>query len=81
MKHLTLPRFWQCYRQLPSGVQELADKNFALLEADPHHPSLHFKLVFYSNSPSCLIVTTYVKFPDSRKSLSSKTLWRLVPRI
>jgi hypothetical protein len=45
MKHLTLPRFWQCYRQLPTAVQELADKNYALLKADPHHPSLHLKKV------------------------------------
>jgi mRNA-degrading endonuclease RelE of RelBE toxin-antitoxin system len=45
MKHLTLPRFWRHYRQLPKEVQELADKNFKLLKADPHHPSLHFKRV------------------------------------
>ena len=43
MKHLTLPCFWQCYRQLPSAVQDLANKNYALLEADPHYPSLQFK--------------------------------------
>ncbi len=30
---------------LPKGVQELADKSFELLKADPHHPSLHFKKV------------------------------------
>jgi len=45
MKHLTLPRFWQCYRQLPREVQALADKNFKLLKRDPYHPSLHFKKV------------------------------------
>ena len=38
------------------------------------------KLVFYSNNPNCLVVTTYVNSPDRRKSLSSKILWRLVPR-
>ena len=26
-------------------VQQLADKNFALLQADPKHPSLHFKKI------------------------------------
>ncbi len=26
-------------------MQELADKNFALLKTDPYHPSLHFKKV------------------------------------
>ncbi|HLO00242.1 MAG TPA: hypothetical protein VK208_17415 [Pyrinomonadaceae bacterium] len=33
------------YRQLPEAVRKLADKNFALLEADPHHPSLHLKKI------------------------------------
>ena len=45
MNHLTLPRFWQCYRQLPREVQALADKNFRLLKRDPYHPSLHFKQI------------------------------------
>ncbi|NOZ06351.1 MAG: hypothetical protein GXP41_08385 [Chloroflexi bacterium] len=45
MKHLTLPRFWQHYRQLPKGTQRLADKNLKLLKVDPRHPSLHFKKV------------------------------------
>ncbi len=45
MKHLTLPRFWQHYRQLPKEVQALANRNFELLKTDPHHPSLHFKKV------------------------------------
>jgi hypothetical protein len=45
MKHLALPRFWQLYQRLPRDVQELADKNYALLRADPFHPSLHFKKV------------------------------------
>lgn len=30
---------------MPQEVQELADKSFELLKADPHHPSLHFKQV------------------------------------
>lgn len=45
MKHMTLPRFWQHYWQLPREIQRLADKNFELLKSDPHHPSLHFKKV------------------------------------
>src|SRR4051794_12886450 len=36
-------RFWQTYRALPVEVQRLADLNFALLKADPRHPTLHFK--------------------------------------
>ena len=45
MKHLALPRFWQLYRSLPASVQELVDKNYALLRSDPFHPSLHLKKV------------------------------------
>ena len=43
MNHRTLPRFWIHYRALPAEIQELANKNFELLKADPFHPSLHFK--------------------------------------
>lgn len=43
MKHLASPRFWRHYRSLPEAVRKVADKNFELLKADPHHPSLRFK--------------------------------------
>ena len=45
MRHLTLPRFWRHYQQLPQKVQALADKNYDLLNVTPQHPSLHFKKV------------------------------------
>jgi hypothetical protein len=45
LKHFASPEFWTCYKALPKPVQELADKSFALLKNDPHHPSLHFKKV------------------------------------
>ena len=45
MNHHTLPRYWRHYQALPAAVRALADKNFELLKADPHHPSLHFKKV------------------------------------
>lgn len=43
MKHFATPDFWFHYRQLPSAIRDLADKNFALLKNDPSHPSLRFK--------------------------------------
>ena len=43
MIHYAAPEFWSFYRALPSGIQSLADRAFAQLKADPHHPSLHFK--------------------------------------
>lgn len=45
MRHLASPEFWEHYRNLPAPVRRLADKNFVLLQADPRHPSLHFKRV------------------------------------
>jgi hypothetical protein len=45
MNHFASAAFWRCYNALPANIHELADKNFALLKADAHHPSLHFKSV------------------------------------
>jgi hypothetical protein len=45
MSHFSTPEFWFYYRQLPENVRDLADKNFALLQQDPHHPSLQLKKV------------------------------------
>jgi hypothetical protein len=45
MRHRATPRFWVCYRQLPAGIQKLADRDFQTLCADPRHPSLHFKTI------------------------------------
>lgn len=45
MRHQATPRFWRYFAALPADVQELARKNFALLKANPRHPSLHFKSI------------------------------------
>jgi hypothetical protein len=45
MRHFASPAFWAAYERLPERVRALADRNFALLKADPQHPSLHFKRV------------------------------------
>jgi hypothetical protein len=45
LRHLASPRFWALYGALPENVQKTADKNFALLKANPRHPSLHFKRI------------------------------------
>lgn len=45
MNHFATPGFWYHYRQLLPEVQELANKNFALLQQDPHHPSLRLKKI------------------------------------
>jgi len=50
VKHHASPEFWSAYRRLPAPIRDLADKNFALLKADPRHPSLHFKRVGRTHS-------------------------------
>lgn len=45
MRHFASPAFWDAYEKLPIPVRELADKSYALLKANPQHPSLHFKKV------------------------------------
>ena len=45
MRHFASPAFWQAYENLPSHIQELADKNYSFLKDDPKHPSLHLKKV------------------------------------
>jgi hypothetical protein len=45
MRHFANRRFWNEYQALPESVRALADRNYALLKADPKHPSLHLKRV------------------------------------
>ncbi|MDF3061539.1 MAG: uncharacterized protein K0S06_1648 [Microvirga sp.] len=45
MRHFASPGFWAAYEKLPEQVRELADRNYALLKADPRHPSLHLKKI------------------------------------
>lgn len=45
MKHRASPAFWQWYNQLPTEVQEVANKNYLLLKQNPQHPSLHFRQI------------------------------------
>jgi hypothetical protein len=43
MRHFASPSFWERYEDLPGSIQELADKNYEILKADPKHPSLYLK--------------------------------------
>ena len=39
----TRPAFWRCYAGLFDQVKERARAAYQLFEANPFHPSLHFK--------------------------------------
>lgn len=45
MTHFASRAFWEAYGKLPEQVRELADKNYALLNENPRHPSLQLKKV------------------------------------
>jgi hypothetical protein len=45
VRHVATASFWRAYGALPKSIQGLADKSFALLKTDPHHPSLHLKRI------------------------------------
>ena len=45
MRHHAATDFWHEYLALPQQIRDRADKQFALLKADSHHPSLQFKRV------------------------------------
>ena len=45
VSHFGTPEFWVHYRRLPPETRDLADRCFAMLQADPRHPSLRLKRV------------------------------------
>lgn len=45
MKHYTSSDFWDLYQKLSAEIRDLADKNYALLKANPRHPSLQLKRI------------------------------------
>jgi len=48
--HYARQSFWDGYNGLPKEIQDIADKQYQLLEQNPNHPSLQLKKVslFYS---------------------------------
>jgi len=45
LKHFADPDFRVHYRELPDDIDSLAEKNFALLKADPRHSSIRLKKI------------------------------------
>jgi hypothetical protein len=43
MKSSTTPDFWEAYRSLRENVRNVARKTYQLWQANPNHPSLHWK--------------------------------------
>ena len=43
MNSVATRRFWDLFHALPAEIQALAVKNYHLWQANPNHPSLHFR--------------------------------------
>jgi hypothetical protein len=69
MNHLITADFWRRYRGLPPQVRELADKSFALMKNDPHHPSLRLKKSAHSGR--CAWDCVIVRWPAIVRRVSS----------
>ena len=52
MTHYAPPAFWKLHDQLPEHIQRLAKKNFELLKANTHHPSINLKKLSGSGTRS-----------------------------
>ncbi len=67
MTHHTSSRFWVQYETLPASVRTQADKQFALLKANPSHPSLRLKKVgrFWSARVNAEIRALAVQVEDT----------------
>jgi mRNA-degrading endonuclease RelE of RelBE toxin-antitoxin system len=47
--HKASRKFWLLYRALPHDIQQAANKQFAMLKANPSHPSVRFKKLTEKN--------------------------------
>ena len=45
MKSLTTPEFWKAYAAIPLAIRRQAREAYRVWQANPSHPSLHFKKV------------------------------------
>jgi len=63
MVHRANADFWSDYHALPAEIRARADKQFALLKANPQHPSLHFKKIGERNGAGSLVRSGYAEIP------------------
>jgi hypothetical protein len=67
--------FWNDYRALPGSVRALADKQFALLLANPQHPSLQFKKIGERRGDEIWSARVTLKYRALAVRLPDEYLW------
>ncbi len=67
--------FWNDYRALSADVRARADKQFALLKADPQHPSLQLKKIGERHGEEIWSARVTLKYRALAVRLADEYLW------
>jgi hypothetical protein len=67
--------FWSDYKALPADIQARADKQFALLESNPEHPSLQFKKLGTRNGQEVWSARVTLKYRSMAVRFSGEFVW------
>jgi hypothetical protein len=75
MIHRANADFWNDYCALPDDIRTRADKQFALLKNNPHHPSLQFKKLGERNSREIWSARVTLKYRALAVRLPDEYVW------
>lgn len=67
--------FWKDYRALPAEIRERADKQFALLRANPRHPSVQFKKLTERGGQEIWSARVTLKYRALAVKIGNDYLW------
>lgn len=73
--HRASTDFWKEYRALPASIRERADKQFALLRANPRHPSLQFKKLSERSGQELWSARVTLKYRALAVKLNDDYVW------
>ncbi|MGH9609156.1 MAG: hypothetical protein ACRD34_05715 [Bryobacteraceae bacterium] len=75
MIHRANADFWHDYRSLPAVIRVRADKQFALLQVNPQHPSLQFKKLGDRNGREIWSARVTLKYRALAFKASNECVW------
>ena len=75
MVHRASLDFWREYQSLSVDVRARADKQFALLKANPYHPSLQFKKIGDRGGSEIWSVRVTLKYRALAAKVAHEYIW------
>jgi hypothetical protein len=73
--HRTNADFWKDYRPSPADSRSRADKQFALLNANPRHPSVQFKKLTERGGQELWSARVTLKYRALAVKINDDYLW------